>query len=115
MSKPSTKPVRVRSANSSQTSSNFVFLFAVLVVLNLIGLVMVLSASSVVALHTEGSSYYYFERQLIWLLIGSVVFVATLRFDYRRWRKLALPAVAISAALLVVVLLPGISKNVNGS
>jgi cell division protein FtsW len=92
-----------------------VLLFAVIVVLNLIGLVMVLSASSVTALQHQGSSYYYFERQVLWLFVGSIVFLMVLRFDYRKWRKLAIPMVAMSALLLVVVLLPGIGENVNGS
>jgi cell division protein FtsW len=108
-----------RTASSTETltrtPSSYLLLFAVIVVLNLIGLVMVLSASSVTALQYEGSSYYYFERQLLWLFIGSVVFVITLRIDYRIWRRLAVPLVAVSVLLLVVALLPGIGQNVNGS
>jgi cell division protein FtsW len=106
-----------RSPATARTAapSTYVLLFAVIVVLNLIGLVMVLSASSVTALQYEGSSYYYFERQLLWVFVGSIVFIVTLRFDYRRWRKLAVPLVACSVLLLVVVLLPGIGQNVNGS
>jgi cell division protein FtsW len=108
---------RVEPASAPRTfaPSGYVLLFAVLVVLNLIGLVMVLSASSVTALQYEGSSYYYFERQLLWLAAGSVVLVLTMRMDYHRWRRLAVPLVAVSALLLVVVLLPGLGQNVNGS
>src|SRR5258708_2145267 len=93
----------------------FLLLFAVLVVLNLIGLVMVLSSSSVTALHHEGSSYYYFQRQLLWLAVGGVAFVMALRTDYHRLRALALPLLLGTIALLVVVLLPGVGSNVNGS
>jgi cell division protein FtsW len=113
-SKPSATK-RATRAKQTGPSGTFVLLFAVLVVLNLIGLVMVLSASSVVALHTEGSSYYYFERQLMWLAIGIPVFIFALKFDYRRWRPLALPILLATCALLVVVLVPGLGKNVNGS
>src|SRR3954467_1664703 len=81
-------------------SSGYLLLFAVIVVLNLIGLVMILSASSVTALQYEGSSYSYFERQLLWLFAGSVVFLISLRLDYRFWRKLAVPLVAVSMLLL---------------
>src|SRR5438477_57149 len=86
----------------------FVLLFAVIVVLNLIGLVMVLSASSVTALHHQGSSYYYFERQLLWLGLGAIAFVVMLRTDYHRLRTWALPLLIATMALLVVVLIPGI-------
>src|SRR4051794_19482825 len=89
--KPVAKQARPRVANSG-----FVLLLAVIVVLNLIGLVMVLSASSVTALHQEGSSYYYFERQLMWLAVGTVAFVLALRPDYHRLRMLAWPLLLLS-------------------
>ena len=86
-----------------------------IVVLNLIGLVMVLSASSVTALHQQGTSYYYFERQLMWLGIGSVGFVIALRTNLNRLRMLSWPLLIATLGLLFVVLLPGIGSNVNGS
>ncbi len=112
-----TRPQPARSARAPRPtqSSGYVLLFAVIVVLNMIGLVMVLSASSVTALQHEGSSYYYFERQVMWLIGGSVLFLIALRLDYHRLRRFALPFVAVTAALLVIVLLPGIGQNVNGS
>src|SRR5687767_11532748 len=110
------RPTRsARPARPRVAPPGFVLLFAVLVVLNLIGLVMVLSASSVTALHPEGPSYYYFLRQLVWLAIGSVAFVVALRTDYHRLRAFALPLLLVCGGLLVVVLLPGIGSSVNGS
>src|SRR3954464_11813597 len=108
-------PRAARPTRSSAPQSGFVLLFAVIVVLNLIGLVMVLSASSVTALHHEGSSYYYFERQLLWLGLGSVAFFVALRLHHHRLRKLAVPLLVASIGLLGVVLVPGIGANVNGS
>jgi cell division protein FtsW len=117
--KTSTNATVKRSAKrpSKRTTlpPGFVLLFAVIVVLNLIGLVMVLSASSVTALHQQGSSYYYFERQLLWLGLGCIAFFVALRTDYHRLRLLAWPLLIGSLGLLVVVLLPGIGSNVNGS
>src|SRR5258706_6981024 len=84
--KPPGKNARPRVPNSG-----FLLLFAVLVVLNLIGLVMVLSSSSVTALHHEGSSYYYFQRQLLWLGLGTIALVIALRTDYHRLRLFAWP------------------------
>src|SRR3954454_6594902 len=108
-------PRAVRPTRSSAPQAGFVDLLAVIVVRNLIGLVMVLSASSVTALHHEGSSYYDFERQLLWLGLGSVAFFLALRTDYHRLRRFAVPLLMASIALLVVVLIPGIGANVNGS
>jgi cell division protein FtsW len=84
-------------------------------VLNIIGLVMVLSASSVQALQESGSTWTYFLRQAIWLALSTVALVTTARVDYRHWRRLALPFLAITGVLLVVVLHPAIGVEVNGA
>ncbi|HET7718607.1 MAG TPA: hypothetical protein VFK43_01480, partial [Acidimicrobiales bacterium] len=49
-------------ARTQASTSAYLLLFGVLGILNLVGLVMVLSASSVVGLHREGSSWFYFSR-----------------------------------------------------
>ena len=63
---------------------------------HLLGLVMVLSASSVVGLHREGSSWFYFLRQLVGVVGGLVLFLITVRIDYRRWRPLAVAAATLA-------------------
>ncbi len=94
---------------------SFVVLCATVGVLNIVGLVMILSASSVAALADYGSSWYFFERQLVWALIGLVTFVIAARVDYRRWRVLAPYTLVMSLLLLLVVLLPHVGKLVDGS
>jgi cell division protein FtsW len=90
-------------------------LLGILVVLNLIGLVMVLSASSVSALDTYGSAWYIAMRQGIWLSVGGAMCVLVMRVDYHRWRRWAFPALAGSSVLLALVLVPGVGMNINGS
>lgn len=102
-------------ARTDSSTSAYVLLFGVLGILNLVGLVMVLSASSVVGLHREGSSWFYFTRQLIGVVGGIVLFMITVRVDYRRWRSLAALGYLGVVGLLLAVLLPGIGVNVNGS
>jgi len=113
--KPKPRPTPRPKSTARVGNSGYVLLFAVLVVLNLVGLVMVLSASSVTALEHEGSPYYYFLRQALWLLVGIPVFLLTLRVDYRVWRRLRLPILAGSVFLLVLVFVPGLGVNANGS
>ena len=88
---------------------------ATVAVLNVVGVVMVLSASSVASLTDYGSSWYFFLRQLMWTVLGLVAFVFAVRFDYRRWRGLVRPLLIVSVVLLVVVLVPGIGIYVSGS
>ncbi len=84
-------------------------------VLNVVGVVMVLSASSVVSLTDYGSAWYFFERQLMWTALGVLAFVVALRVDYHRWRRFVQPLLVLSGVLLVVVLIPGIGVYVGGS
>jgi cell division protein FtsW len=96
-------------------SKTFVGLLGVIVTLNLFGLVMVLSASSVSSLDTYGSSWYVVMRQAMWMAIGVAGCIAVMRVDYHRWRRLALPALALSGLLLALVLVPGIGTSANGA
>ncbi|MDZ7677129.1 MAG: putative lipid II flippase FtsW [Acidimicrobiales bacterium] len=93
----------------------FMALLAIVVLLCLLGLVMVMSASSVVGLYQFGSSWYFVKRQAIWLGAGLVVLVLTMRIDYHVWRRLAVPSLLVSLGLLVLVLIPGIGREVYGA
>ncbi len=84
-------------------------------VLNTVGLVMILSASSVAALRSYGSSWYFFNRQLAWSAVGVCAFVLAARIDYRRWMKLALPLLVFASAGLILVLVPHVGIKVDGA
>jgi len=103
------------SAKTSAWPSGLVLLATLVGVLNLIGLVMVLSASSVESLRQYGSPWYFFERQLLWLLVGTAVFAVAVRVDYRTWRRVAPLAMIASIGLLCAVLVPGLGTSVSGS
>ena len=95
--------------------AHYLLLLATVAVLNVVGVVMVLSASSVVSLTTHGSAWYFFERQLVWTLLGAVAFGVVARIDYRRWRDWARPLLVVSTGLLVLVLIPHFGTYVAGS
>ena len=108
------------AANRAKTtttarSSTAILLVATVVVLNVVGVVMVLSASSVASLTDYGSPWYFFFRQLMWTALGLGAFVFAIRFDYRNWRKLVRPLLIASSVLLLVVLVPGVGVYVSGS
>ncbi len=90
-------------------------LIGLVILLTTIGAVMVLSASSVESILQFGSPWTVFERQLLWVAIGSVVFVVVMRIDYRRWRRMAVPLLVATGGLLLVVLVPHIGLSSQGS
>ena len=69
-----------------------------------IGMVMVYSASSALALKKFGNSYFFFKKQALFALVGLVALVVARHFPYRWWQKLAYPSVGLAFALLLAVL-----------
>jgi cell division protein FtsW len=105
----------VRRQRALPRPPTYVILTATVAVLNIVGLVMILSASSVSALSAYGSSWYFFDRQLIWAVGGVIAFVAASSFDYHLWRRAAPALFALAVLLLVVVLVPHVGIMVDGS
>jgi cell division protein FtsW len=94
---------------------NSVLLVLAVAVLNVVGLVMVLSASSVQSLDSKGDPWWFFQRQVLWTTFGAIAFVVASRFDYRRWRRFAPLLLVIAFGLLTIVLIPGIGIHVDGA
>ena len=81
----------------------------------LAGLVMVGSASLNVAERLTGDPFFYFERQLLSVLLGLTVGAALLVVPINVWKRFAPWLLIASFALLAVVAIPGIGHSVNGS
>jgi cell division protein FtsW len=80
-----------------------------------LGLIMVLSASSVTSYTSSGSSFTIAERQGVWMAIGLPVLLIGAWLPVRAYRLLGYPLLLLSFALLVLVLVPGVGVNVSGA
>jgi cell division protein FtsW len=80
-----------------------------------IGIVMVYSASSALALKKYGSSYFFLKRQALFALLGLMALVGGRHIPYRFWRPLAYPALIVSFGLLLVVLCTGYGHSAGGA
>jgi len=78
------------------------WLFGSTVLLVVIGVVMVFSASAVMASERFGSAYYFLWRQLGWAAAGLVAMALVMRFDYRRLKR---PAIVFSLLGVTTLLL----------
>ena len=91
------------------------WLFATAVVLLSAGIVMVYSASAIVAADRFHDPYFFLKKQAAWALLGGIALWATLRMDYRRLEGLVIPVLAVAALLLVLVLVPPFGQAINGT
>jgi cell division protein FtsW len=80
-----------------------------------LGLLMVLSASSVSSLREYGSSYAIFERQAMWVAVGLPLAWLASQLPLRVVRPLSWVALAASMALVALTYVPGIGVAVNGN
>jgi cell division protein FtsW len=78
------------------------WLFTVTMLLVFVGLVMVFSASAVMARERFGSPYAFLVKQVIWAAAGLVAMVVAMRVDYRRYKH---PALVFSVLGLTTLLL----------
>ncbi len=86
------------------------------VVLCVFGLIMLSSASNVVAYSRFGTPYYFFIHQLFsGFLPGVVVLYLASKIDYHIWKKFALPLFITAMVLLAVVLIPGLGLSAKGA
>jgi len=92
-----------------------VWLFGAAVALLSFGVVMVYSASAVVAADRFHDPYLFLKKQLFWGLLGACMLLVALRCDYRWLEKAVVPALIVASVLLVLVLVPPIGQAINGT
>tara|TARA_B100000700_G_scaffold224648_1_gene247749 strand:+ start:833 stop:2011 length:1179 start_codon:yes stop_codon:yes gene_type:complete len=104
-----------KSGRTIHRSSRSLVLGTTAALLILLGVVMVLSAASVQDLRVHGDAWHHVRRQVIWIVLGTTGLLAMLRVDYRRLRRAASPVLIVTLILLVLVFVPGVGIEANGS
>jgi cell division protein FtsW len=91
------------------------WLFTVTMLLVFVGLVMVFSASAVMARERFGSPYAFLLKQLVWAAAGLAAMVVAMRVDYRRYKHPALvfSFLGITTLLLISVFFLDRSHNTH--
>ena len=90
----------------------WLMLFTLMLVL--FGLIMVFSASYYSSISQDGNPYSYLVRHGAWVVFGLVAMAFGALFDYRKYKKCALPILIVSVILLVLVLTP-LGQTTNGA
>lgn len=99
----------------SQPTSSYYLLLVSTAALTGLGLVMVLSASSIHSLETSGSSFSIFFRQLIFLMIAIPIGFISSRIPIRTWKMIARFSFLGSVLMLLLLQIPGMGNAVNGN
>lgn len=93
---------------------DYVLCIVVLLLLSL-GIIMVLSSSAPQSLSEWGNSYEYVKKQLGFGILGIGLMFIISKIDYRNYQKFYKIAYIIACVVLLLVIVPGIGKSVNGA
>jgi len=85
------------------------------VALTCFGVVMVYSASSVMAARKYHDGFYFLKRQGVYALLGFAMMSLAMWIDYQQWRRFAVPLLLGCLLLLVLVFVPGIGGTAKGA
>ena len=100
---------------TEKPSAAFYWIFIIVSSFVMLGLVMVLSSSSVTNLHSGGSAWGMFQRQLVWTGLGGIAMWAAFAFPYETWRKTFLLQSVVASVVLLNVLVILRGALVNGA
>ncbi|MCJ7666206.1 MAG: putative lipid II flippase FtsW [Actinobacteria bacterium] len=93
----------------------YYFLFIITLILSIIGIVMISSASIPVGERYFNDSYWFIRRQVIWWLISFTCFLIASKIDYKKYRKFSNFIIVIIIGMLALVLIPGFSIESGGA
>lgn len=85
------------------------------IALTCFGVVMVYSASNIMAAKRFHDGFFFLKRQGLFAIAGFVVMLVVMRIDYHVWKQLAVPALLLCLVMLGLVLIPGIGGKAGGS
>lgn len=91
------------------------FLLTVVLLILTIGIVMVTSASYIIAVGKSGDGFYFLKKQSLAMIIGLAVMYLFSLLNPDIWKRAALPLMAIGMALLALLFIPGVGVEMGGS
>ncbi|MEV0120191.1 putative lipid II flippase FtsW [Streptomyces sp. NPDC050703] len=93
----------------------YYLIFGSSLLITVLGLVMVYSASMIQALQLDLPASYFFRKQFVAAVLGTGLLCVAMRMPVKLHRALAYPILAVSVFLMVLVQVPGIGRSVNGN
>ena len=93
----------------------YYLMIGALTFLSALGIVMVLSASSVVSLQQSGSTYSIFFKQLLFFAVSIAILLLVSHWKTQIWDRVTRLSLLLSISVLCLPLVPGLKLTVNGN
>lgn len=105
----------IPTAPTAPPPAQFYLLASLVAILTMLGLVLVLSASSLRELHAGRSPWGPFSRQAGWAALGTLSMIIVARVPYQSWRRWVTPILALGMGLMLLPFVPGVGLSVGGA
>lgn len=102
------------SGNEPVSHYDVKLMFPVLM-LTAIGIIMVYSASSVLAFKKFGTDYFFLKKQALFAVAGLIALVGFRHFPYRYYKIMAYPLLIFALILLGAIFIPGMGYSAGGA
>ena len=79
------------------------------------GIVMVYSASAVLAQERMGDGYYYLKKEMVFAVLGFIALGVSFKLPYHWWKKLVYPVLGIAIVALLLSFIPGLRATAGGA
>lgn len=93
--------------------TSFYVISLIVAIFVMLGLVMVLSASSIREFHQGYSPWRVFNKQAIWAVFGAIALWFCARIPYQFWRRLVVPGLIGAIGLMMLPFVPAVGSQVN--
>ncbi|MFH1655111.1 MAG: putative lipid II flippase FtsW [Candidatus Omnitrophota bacterium] len=80
-----------------------------------LGVVMIYSTSSIYAWQKLGDPAYFLKRHILYIMLGTILTLLIMSIDYRLLQRHAKSIMLISLFLLILVLIPGVGREISGA
>jgi cell division protein FtsW len=101
--------------NLSQEKKPDLILLLVTLLLVTIGTVMIYSSSSIIAAEKYHDGQFFLKKQAFFLILGMLIMILVTKIPYKKLRRLAWPAIAVSAICLVLLWVPHLGVKAGGA
>ncbi|MBN1614103.1 MAG: putative lipid II flippase FtsW [Deltaproteobacteria bacterium] len=102
-----------RSPMSEQRVDSILLLVTLILVA--VGTVMIYSSSSILAMERFKDAQYFLKKQIFFVILGIVLMILLTKISYQKMKELALPAIVLSAVLLILLMLPHMGIQAGGA
>lgn len=79
------------------------------------GLISIYSTTAIFAEESTGNAFFFFQRQLLWVVVGFIALFVAMRIKYDFLKKISKPLLALGVFLLILVLFPQFGREAGGA